>query len=89
VTDATEDDRPPLDATLTDRRRPGRVDYQDAQLIALLRDQATTADPTTTEVDAVLKVRWADDLSPARGVLIGVPIGAAIWAVICAIWVFI
>ena len=35
VADATVDDRSPPDVTLTDRRRPGRVDYQDAQLIAL------------------------------------------------------
>jgi hypothetical protein len=88
VADATEDDRPPLDATLTDRRRPGRADYENAHLIALLRDQPTIADPTTAEVDAILKVRrWDDDLSSARGILIGVPIGAAIWAaIVFAIW---
>jgi hypothetical protein len=28
VTSAIEDDHPPLDVTLTDRRRPGRRDYQ-------------------------------------------------------------
>jgi hypothetical protein len=78
VVEPTEDDRPPPDATLTDRRRPGRVDYQDAQLLALLRDQPTK----TNESGAVPKVRWTGDLSIARGILIAVPIGAAIWAVI-------
>jgi hypothetical protein len=89
MTDATEDDRPPLDATLTDRRRPGRVDYQDAQLLALLRDQPTKPNPASAEAGAVPKVRWTDDLSPARGILIAIPIGAAMWAVICAIWYFL
>ena len=88
MADPTEDDRLPPDATLTDRRRPGRVDYQDAQLIALLRDQPTKTNPASAE-DAVPKVRWTDDLSPARGILIAVPIGAAVWAVIVlAIWCF-
>jgi hypothetical protein len=87
VVDATEDDRPPLDETLTNRRRPGRADYENAHLIALLRDQPIIADPTTAEVDAVPKARWSADLSPARGILIGLPIGAAIWALIVfAIW---
>jgi hypothetical protein len=83
VVDPTEDDRPPPDATLTDRRRPGRVDYQDAQLLALLRDQPTK----TNASGAVPKVRWTGDLSIVRGILIAVPIGAAIWAVIVlAVW---
>ena len=87
VADPTEDDRPPPDATLTDRRRPGRVDHQDAQLLALLRDQATKTNPASAEADAVPKVRRTDDLSLARGILIGVPIGAAIWAaIVFAIW---
>lgn len=88
VADTLEDDRPPLDVTATDRRRPGRVDYQDAQLIALLRDQPTITNPATAEVDADSEV-VANDLSPARGILIGLPIGAAMWAVICGIWYFL
>lgn len=87
VADIVDDDRPPLDATLTDRRRQGRVDYQDAQLIALLRDQPKKTNPASAEVDAVPNVRWTDELSLARGILIGVPIGTAIWAIIVfAIW---
>jgi hypothetical protein len=89
VADATEDDRPPLAATLTDRRRPGRADYENAHLIALLRDQPTIAAPPTAEVYAVPQARWADDLAPARGVIIGVSIGAAMWAaIVFAVWHF-
>ena len=80
MAEAIVEDRPPLDVTLAGRRRPGRVDYQDAQLIALLRVQPTTP--------AVPKVLSAADLSPARGILVGLPIGAAVWAVISAIWYF-
>jgi hypothetical protein len=87
LANAIGDGRPPLDATPADRRRPGRVDYQDAQLVALLRGEPTDANPATTEVDAVPKVQWTDDLSPARGILIAMPIGAAIWAaIVFAIW---
>jgi hypothetical protein len=46
VADATEDDRPPPDVTLTDRRRPGRREvYQNPHLIALLRGQPRDIDP--------------------------------------------
>jgi hypothetical protein len=90
LADPTEENCPLPDATLADRRRPGRADYENTHLIALLRDQPTIAPPTTAEVDAVPKVRWIDDLSTARGILIGAPIGAAIWAMILvAIWLFL
>ena len=89
MADAIEDDHLPLDTVLPDRRRPGRVDYQDAQLVALLRGEPTNTDPATVEVDAVAKVRWTDDLSLARGILIGVPIGTAMWAgIVLGLWFF-
>jgi hypothetical protein len=84
VTDAIEDDRPPLDVTLADRRRTGRKDYQNAHLIALLRGQSIITDPAKAE--AARKAQSVDDLAPARAVVIGVPIGAAMWAAIFAIW---
>lgn len=89
MADTVEDDRPPFGVTLRDRRRPGRVDYQDAQLIALLRGEPTNTNPVTAEVEAVPNGRRTDDLSLARGILIAVPIGAAMWAAICAFWYFI
>ena len=85
VADASEDDRPPLDVTLADRRRPGRKDYQNADLIALLRGQTLITDPEKAEA-AARKTQSADDLAPARAVVIAVPIGAAIWTAIFAIW---
>jgi hypothetical protein len=77
VADTLEGDRPTLDMTVADRRRPGRVDYQDAQLIALLRDQ-----PTNANAAAVPRMLSADELSLARGILIGLPVGSAMWAAI-------
>ena len=62
MADTAEDDRPPNGVTLTDRRRPGRVDYQDAQLIALLRGQPIDPNPVTAEVEAVPNGRRTDDL---------------------------
>jgi hypothetical protein len=92
VADATEDDRPPHDTTLTDRRRPGRVDYQDPQLVALLRGEPTDTKPATAEVevDAAAKARSVDDLSPAHGILIGLFVGS-VWgaAIIMAVWYFL
>jgi hypothetical protein len=89
VADAFEDDRPPLDVTLTDRRRPGRRDYQNAHLIALLRGQSVTIDRAHAESDAAQNAQLVDDLAPARGVVVGVSIGAAMWAaIICAIRYF-
>ena len=82
MAEATVDDRPPLDATLSDRRRPWRVDYQDAQLTALLRGEPTNTNP------AIPNLPPADDLSPARGILIGLPIGGAMWMVVSASWYF-
>jgi hypothetical protein len=88
VADLLDDERATQDLTVTDRRRPGRADYENGHLIALLRDQPTIAPPATAEVDAVPKVK-TDVLSPARGILIGLPIGAAMWAaIIFAVWHF-
>jgi hypothetical protein len=80
VANTIEDDRPPLDATLTDRRRSGRRDYQNAHLIALLRGQSLSIEPAKAE--AAWRTQSGDDLAPARAVVVGVSIGAAMWAVI-------
>jgi hypothetical protein len=85
VADAIEDDRPPLDVTLTDRRRPGRRGYQNPHLIALLRrGQSLVEGKGKPEAQAV------DDLAPARAVVIGVSIGAAMWAaIIGGVWMYV
>jgi hypothetical protein len=83
VANAIEDDRPPLDVTLTDRRRPGQRDYQNAHLIALLRGQARII----SEGEGRSEAQSADDVAPARAVVIGVSIGGAMWAtIIMAVW---
>jgi pimeloyl-ACP methyl ester carboxylesterase len=80
VADTAEDVRAPLDVTLTDRRRPGRSDYQNAHLIALLRSRPLTVD--RAEVDVAPRAQSVDDLAPARAVVVGVSIGATMWAAI-------
>jgi hypothetical protein len=87
VADVLNDERATLDLTVTDRRRPGRADFENGHLITLLRDQPTIAPFATAEVDVVAKARWTDDLSLARGILIGLPIGVTMWAaIIFAVW---
>jgi hypothetical protein len=90
VANGTEDDRPPLDATLTDRRRSGRMDFRNARLIALLRGRPLLVDAAKAKVEAAPKTLLVDDLDPARGIGVGVLIGAAIWAaIIFAVWSFL
>jgi hypothetical protein len=81
VADATQHDRPPLDVTIADRRRPGRVDYQ-ATLIALLRDQSLMVDLATAETDATSPSVLPADPSgdAAHGIANGTIIGASMWA---------
>jgi hypothetical protein len=80
--------RTPLEVTLTDRRRPGRVDHDDPHLIALLRDQLLIIDPATAMAVAIPEALPGDPgEDPAHGVVIGGTIGAAMWAaVIFAFW---
>jgi hypothetical protein len=84
MAEASVDDRPPRDVSLADRRRPGRADYENAHLIALLRGRSLTIGPATAEVDG----QSVDDLAPARAAVVGVSIGAAMWAVII-FWYFV
>jgi hypothetical protein len=87
MADAIEDDRATLDLTLADRRRQGRTDYQNAHLIALLRGQLLDINPA--EAEANPKALSVDDLAPARGIILGVSIGTAMWAGIAfAVWHF-
>ena len=80
MVDATEHDRPLLDVTSADRRRPGRVDYHDPYLIAFLRDQALIIDPADAAVPSVLPVDPGEDA--AHGAVIGAIIGASMWVVV-------
>lgn len=87
MADVSEDDHRSFDLTLADRRRQGRTDYQNAHLIALLRGQSFDIDPA--EAEANPKALSVDDLAPARGIILGVFIGTAMWAaIVFAVWHF-
>ncbi len=76
-----------LSATLKDRRRLGRADYQDPHLIALLRGQPVTDTiPAGAEAAQTLPLgdmRVDEDcLDVSRGILNAAVIGVAMWAAI-------
>lgn len=88
-----------LDSTLLrDRRRANRTDYQNPQLIALLRGQraAETRDMKaeaapepegTPEAQADLTGDHDQGgLTSARGVAYGLLFGAVLWALIALLW---
>lgn len=69
-----------------DRRRPGRRNYDNPALIALLR---SASKPVAAEdAPEPQSGEWAeDDLSPARGVVVSLLIGMLMWSAIgAAIW---
>ena len=79
MVDAVRDARPQFGVGLPDRRRPGRRDYQDRHLIAVLRGQPPVINSGTQSVD---------DLAPARALIVGVSMGAACAAIMFAVWQF-
>ncbi len=69
-------------APAVERRRAGRVEYTNPELIALLRGQPPAAAPA---VDAA-----GDDLAPAKALMLGLPLGIVLWAGIAAVaWLVI
>jgi hypothetical protein len=83
------------EAQLSDRRRPGRRDYQNPKLIALLRGQFDE-ELRIEEVQAtpVTKSDPASDhdrpgLIAARGVGYGLLFGGLIWGLIGLLWYFV
>jgi len=81
----------PEDSTLTDRRRPRRVDYKNAHLLDLLRRAGRGAEATEAADNLAAPPADSDTdvdaLAPARGVLLGSLIGALAWIAIgLAIW---
>jgi hypothetical protein len=75
----------PVDAgtTLTDRRRPGRVDFQNPHLVGLLRDSGEPLLPAEAEErlaePAIDADEHDDPLGPARGILLGMLIASGMW----------
>jgi hypothetical protein len=70
-------------ATLADRRRPGRVDFQNPNLIDLLRkpgDAPLPAEPEPAVPDAEFdEMDEGDVLAPSRGLFLGMMLGAGLW----------
>ena len=63
-----------------DRRRPGRVEQVSPAIIPLLRDPARCVD---TDQDT-------DPLAPARGVVFGLLLSVALWALIgLGVWLIV
>lgn len=75
-------------AVLVERRRPGRVEYANQALISLLRgEQTETAEAEASIEPAILEyaqdlAETDDDLGSAKGILLCLFGGAAIWAVL-------
>jgi hypothetical protein len=71
-------------STLTDRRRPGRADYRNTPLIALMRGhpvtEATAADTAAAPALASGGTRHEDGLGESRGILNAMLIGVTMWA---------
>ena len=69
--------------TLTDRRRLGRVDYQNPHLLDLLRGRGEVplpVEPVEPPADAEPEAgKDTDSPSPARGIVLGMLIGGGLW----------
>lgn len=82
----------PVDTgTLTDRRRPGRVDFQNPHLVELLRDSERVPPPVEPAEElaeaGIDAYEDEDPLRPARGILLGIVIASGLWgAGALAVW---
>lgn len=81
----------PADDALADRRRPGRMANVNPELIPILRQShrenaALSLETAHGEVDGEQGVsfdeRDADDLAPARGIMLAVVLGGLLWLAI-------
>jgi hypothetical protein len=91
--DLTERERKSVAAETTpDRRRPGRLDYDNPHLIALLRRQpnADQPPPNTAPETGFSDLREGHDrnnLSAAAGIAVAVALSSVAWAsVALALW---
>jgi len=68
-----------------DRRRPGRANYRNLHLIALLRaGHGASSTPDATDRGPEQAEDTADDLAAARGIGIAVLLGGILWVVVIA-----
>jgi hypothetical protein len=72
---------PKSSAVLEDRRRPGRVDYDNLSLIEMLRQQPASGIAESTEAveDA------SHCLVPARAIVLAVLISAVMWCALASV----
>jgi hypothetical protein len=78
---------------IVDRRRPGRAEYKNQHLIALLRNEPISSSPGLSDIRNDVSSYTeddADDLRPAKGIVMGVLLGLALWLIIGSlVWVLI
>ena len=76
--------------TLMDRRRFGRVDYQNPHLIDLLRAPSDAPQPAEPVEEPFDDEADAHPLAPARGIMRGMLIASGMWAAggLLVWWVF-
>jgi len=93
MADPREGEGKPADtASSADRRRPGRIDFQDSPLLPLLREQPQAKAPETCSdnTDRISEHDGSDELAAARGIGLGTVIGAVLWAgIAAAFWLLI
>jgi len=81
--------------TLTERRRPGRIEYANPHVVALLRDPTALDPAASAEVsgpfeDLGTEGDDGDNLAPAKGILTGLVLALPLWALIGAgAWFFL
>lgn len=81
--------------TLVERRRPGRVEYVNPHVIALLRaptalDPGASVEISGAAEDLVTADDDGDNLAPAKGILAGLLLALPLWALIGAgAWFFL
>ena len=93
MTDPREGEGNPADtASFVDRRRPGRIKFQDFPLLPLLREQsqAKAFETCPNNNDKISEHDGTDELAAARGIGLGVAIGAELCAgIAAAFWLLI
>jgi hypothetical protein len=80
------DESRPAEAGAAERRRPGRRDYANPHLIALLRHDQDAPAVDAGHPEAAPDREADSDLAPARGIAVGVILGAALWAIPVLLW---
>jgi hypothetical protein len=78
-------------STLVERRRPGRIEFTNPHVVALLRDAAGIEPAESAELSGPVEdLDDRDNLAPAKGILTGLLLALPLWALIGAgAWFFL